>query len=325
MQFNVWHEGTRVADGVNKIADVILKSGADVVAFSEVRNYKGEDWHKKLLAALAAKDPANRYQGKHVGGFVGLISRIPISSTAAVFDETGTDSGSIMAYRVECPDGRAVTVCAGHLDYKHYGLNLIRGYHGGEPGWDLIDENKDGVPDRQTDVAAILDFNRKSRRGAAVQAFLAFAGAERAAGRSVVFAVDMNEASHLDWTEKAKGFAGHYGVVLPWDNSQALAKAGLRDTWRTVYPDEVHNPGFTWPTTPFERKSTSWAGLSDERDRIDFIFASPDLRPSQAWLVGPRTSFIGEQVVPDPGGDPFLCSDLAWPSDHKAVLVELAY
>ena len=41
LQLNIWQEGTSVPGGVEKIAEVILQSHADVVAFSEVRNYQG--------------------------------------------------------------------------------------------------------------------------------------------------------------------------------------------------------------------------------------------------------------------------------------------
>lgn len=129
---------------------------------------------------------------------MGLVSRFPIASTVAVFDDTKTDSGSMMAYRLSCPGGREVTVCSAHLDYKHYALNLVRGYHGGEPDWKVIDDDHDGVPDRGTDAVAILQYNRESRRGAAIDAFIAFAQAERTAGHAVVLAGDFNEASHLD-------------------------------------------------------------------------------------------------------------------------------
>ncbi|HEX2747739.1 MAG TPA: endonuclease/exonuclease/phosphatase family protein [Verrucomicrobiales bacterium] len=325
LQLNIWQEGTSVPGGLEKIAAVILESKADVVAFSEVRNYRGEDWHTKILAALKTKSPDITFHGKYAAGDVGLVSRLPIVSTSEVFNETKTDTGSVIAYRLTGAGGRVITVCTAHLDYKHYALNWVRGYHGGDPDWKVIDENHDGVPDRRKDASAILKYNRESRRDAAISAFLTFAQAERAAGRAVVLAGDMNEGSHLDWTEKAKDAASHYGVVLPWDNSLALAKAGFADAWRVVFPDETTHPGYTWPATAFEKKTTSWTPLSDERDRLDFIYASPDLRPAHAWIVGPRTCFIGEQKVDDPGKDPFLCASLPWPSDHKGVLIEFAY
>ena len=325
LQFNVWQEGTSVPGGVEKIADAIVQSRADVVAFSEVRNYRGEDWHGKILAALKAKAPELTFHGQFVGGDVGLVSRWPIASTAAVFDETKANTGSVMAYRLALPGGREVTVGTAHLDYRHYAINWVRGYGSGNPDFKMVDADHDGEPDRVNDAATVLAHNRQSRRGPAIAAFLAFAAKERAAGREVILAGDFNEGSHLDWTEKAKDFAGHYGAVLPWDNSLALEKAGLRDAWRVLFPDEVQHPGFTWPATAFGKKTTTWTPKSDERDRIDFIHASAGLRPAQAWIVGPRTCFIGERKVDDPGADPFLCADLPWPSDHKGVLVEFAY
>jgi endonuclease/exonuclease/phosphatase family metal-dependent hydrolase len=325
LQFNVWQEGTSVADGVAKIAATILESRADVVAFSEVRNYRGEDWHGKILAALKRQAPEISFHGQYVGGDVGLVSRLPITSTALVFDETKRDCGSVMAYRLTRPDERQVTVCTAHLDYKYYALNLIRGYHGGDPDWKVIDVNRDGVPDRETMAEAVLAYNRRSVRGKAIEAFLAFAKAERRAGREVILAGDFNEGSDLDWTEKAKNLPSHYGAVIPWDNSRALAGAGFRDGWRAVCPDEVAQPGFTWPATAFEKPSTSWTPLSDERDRLDFIYASGGLRATAAWIVGPRTCFVGSEKVADAGGDPYLCSELPWPSDHKAVMIEFAF
>lgn len=327
VQFNVWQEGTSVAGGLEKIADVILQSKADVVAFSEVRNYKGEDWHTKLLAALKAKAPDAHFHGRFAGGDVGLISRFEILSTAQVFNETKADTGSVMAYRIKLPGSREIAVCSAHLDYKHYALNWVRGYGSGNPDWKIRDANKDGEPDRMNDAEALLAHNRLSRRGAAIEAFLAFAKLEREAGRAVILAGDFNEGSHLDWTEKAKDFAGHYGAVLPWDNSIALEKAGFRDAWRVVFPDEVKHPGFTWPATAFGKKTTSWAPKSDERDRIDFIYHSAEggLRPLNAWIVGPRTCFIGERPVEDPGEDAYLCAELPWPSDHRGVLVEFGF
>ena len=327
LQFNVWQEGTSVPGGVDMIAEAIVQSRADVVAFSEVRNYRGEDWHAKILAALKAKSPEQAFHGQFVGGDVGLVSRFPIASTVSVFDETKADTGSLMAYRLSLPDGRELAVCSAHLDYQHYAINWVRGYGSGNPDWKMIDANQDGEPDRTSDAAAVLAHNRQSRRGPALAAFLAFAEKERAAGRVVMLAGDFNEGSHLDWTEKARNFAGHYGAVLPWENSLALEKAGFRDAWRVLFPDEVKHPGFTWPATAFGRKTTTWTPKSDERDRIDFIYYSSDagLRPVQASIVGPRTCFIGERLVDDPGADPFLCADLPWPSDHKGVLVEFAF
>ena len=55
LQLNVWQEGTSVPRGLDKICDVIVAAKADVVCFSEVRNYHGQDWTSKVVAALACR------------------------------------------------------------------------------------------------------------------------------------------------------------------------------------------------------------------------------------------------------------------------------
>lgn len=317
VQFNVWQEGTSVPDGLSKIADVLIASGCDIATFSEVRNYHGKDWHTKLVAELRKKGNTT-LDGRFGGGDVGLVSRFPIESTESI----DTGSGSITAYRLRLPDKRLLTVCSAHLDYKHYGLNLIRGYKG-EGDWGLMDADKDGVPDRITDAKKVLAYDMGSQRPAQIAAFLAFAAKERAAGHDVVLAGDFNEASHLDWTPRAaKEMPGHYGVAIKWSSTATLAAAGYADGYRKVFPDEVAYPGFTWPAVADIPHTTCWAPKSDERDRIDFIFYKGDhIEAVDAAIVGPKKTYAVNVATDNPGKDPFVCDTLPWPSDHKAVKV----
>ncbi len=133
---------------------------------------------------------------------------------------------------------------------------------------------------------------------------------------------DFNEGSDLDWTEQAKDEWGHYGAVVPWDNSLLLASFGFRDAYRAAHADEVAFPGFTWPAPADGKTTTTWAPEADERDRMDFIYVpETGVTTEAAWVVGPSTTFVGSDQVPNPGQDPFLASDQPWPSDHKGVLV----
>lgn len=319
MQFNVWQEGTQVEGGLGKICAAILAAKADVVAFSEVRNYRGRDWTAKVLAELKRQAPTRTFYGHYAGGDVGLISRYPITKTHAVFDESKSDMGSIMAWSLALPRNKTLTVASAHLDYRHYALNWVRGYCGG---------NAEGWGERQgrvTDAKALLAYNNQSHRDEAIAAFLDFAKARQvqAPGKPLILCGDFNEGSHLDWTGRAKDQWGHYGVVIPWDDSLALKAAGFQDAYRQIHPNEVTHPGFTWPATAFGKKTTSWAFKADERDRIDFIYTGPGLRATGAWMVGPTTCFVGANKVENPGWDDFLAAELAWPSDHKAVLVEV--
>merc|ERR1719454_1837826 len=113
-----------------KIANVIVASGADVVALSEVRNWTMNkmpmpyvDFHVRLKAAL--KERGHFFHGSFVeGNDVGLVSRWPID-----FAEKVTDAkrSFITAYHIHTPAG-PLCVCSAHLDWKNYALNLVRGY-----------------------------------------------------------------------------------------------------------------------------------------------------------------------------------------------------
>ena len=46
------------------------------------------------------------------------------------------------------------------------------------------------------------------------------------------------------------------------------------------------------------------------------------IRARAAWVVGPLASYVRNQLQDDPDKELIRHSDLPWPSDHKAVLVE---
>ena len=48
-QLNVLHEGTSVPNGFDQLVDIIIASDADIITLSEVRNYDGVDFHRRLL------------------------------------------------------------------------------------------------------------------------------------------------------------------------------------------------------------------------------------------------------------------------------------
>lgn len=330
LTLNVWNEGKHVEGGYAKIIDVLAACEADIVAFSEVRNYNGVDWPAKVAESLAARDPETVWHTAFHGGDVGIISRYPIESGEAVFDAAKPqDAGSLIAYRLTLPDGLRLTVCVAHLDYRSYGLNLIRGYHGGTPDFSMIDADGDGQPDRVSDVKAILEYNRKSKRNEAVRAFIRFAQKEKTNGRVVILAGDFNEGSHLDWTKRARRSFGHYGVAIDWDTSADLARAGFADAYRTLLPDEIAHPGFTWPAPADGKKTTTWTPRSDERDRLDYIYypekTAVGFKPVAVWMVGPRAQFVNEDKVPYPGKENFVCDSMPWPTDHNGVMVRFTW
>lgn len=315
-QFNIWQEGTSVKDGFTKIVDVIIASKADVVALSEVRNYKNQDLHKRLIEALAAK--GHKFYGEFAGGDAGLISRFPISESFIISDRTDKDRGCIIAYKLTV-DSKEIFVASAHLDYRHYSVYLPRGYNGGSPNFKMIDKDGDGNPDPVKDVDEIIKYDQKSVRDECLNEFVEFANKNK--NTPVILAGDFNESSHLDWTESTKDLFDHNGVVVPWPNSILLHNNGFTDAFRELYPDPVSHPGMTWPSTAFGKKTTTWTPKADERDRIDFIYYNKNsLRVKDAVLVGPDTYCVKEGI--ETSKEKFLLKGMPWPSDHKGLLVK---
>lgn len=137
-------------------------------------------------------------------------------------------------------------------------------------------------------------------------------------GNPVILAGDFNEGSHLDWTPRAASEGMDRWVANPtpvplrfaiaWTGSRLLEDAGLRDAYRTVFPDEVRKPGITW-TPPYDEAPGRRPWSDQILDRIDRIhFRAPGLRVIDAAVVGSDEARC-EFALPAP-----------WPSDHRAVL-----
>jgi endonuclease/exonuclease/phosphatase (EEP) superfamily protein YafD len=81
-----------------------------------------------------------------------------------------------------------------------------------------------------------------------------------------------------------------------------MATAGFTDAWRTLYPDEMKNPGITW--SPAYK-------VGDPRthhDRIDFVyFKGEGLKVTEVKIVGENKKNADIVVSP-------------YPSDHRAVV-----
>jgi len=120
--------------------------------------------------------------------------------------------------------------------------------------------------------------------------------------KAPIFVVgDFNEPSHLDWT-KAAAKVGRHPIKVAYPTSTEMAKAGFSDSYRTIYPDEMKNPGITW--SPAYK-------IGDPRthhDRIDFVyFKGKGLEVKDVNILGENDENADLVVSP-------------YPSDHRAVV-----
>ena len=309
LQFNIWQEGTVVENGFNAVADEIVRSDADFVTLSEVRNYHNTRFCDRIVEAL--KERGQTYYSFYTEDS-GLLSRYPITDSSTVYP-LNDDRGSI--YRLVAKKGnQEFAVYTAHLDYRNCAYYDARGYDGNN--WEKIEP--------VSDLNSILVLNRASVRDDAIARFVSTAEKDKAAGRIVILGGDFNEPSHLDWTEATKDMRDHYGLVVPWDVSVILEKAGYKDAYREKYPDPVTHPGFTCPADcpDIDLKKLVWSPEADDRDRIDFIMYSPfeGLTLTDMTIVGPKGDILRGERATEKTADPIIAPLGTWPTDHKAVL-----
>lgn len=314
LTFNVWQEGTSVPNGLTKIKDVILKTNPDIIGFTEVRNYNNEDWTTKIVDLLSAS--GRKYYRGYAGGDVSLISKYPIVSAKQ------TGAGAVSAFEINI-NSTTIVVAVAHLDYTDYACYLPRGYNGGTPDWNMIDDGN-GNPKPVTDVNTVLSYNLKSDRDEQITSFINYAKSET---RPLILMGDFNEPSCLDWIAGTKNMFDHNGTIVPWQTTTALKNADYVDSYREFFPDPVTNPGISWPSYAHEKGSTSWTPKSDERDRIDFIFhKGTTIKTKYVALVGPKASYAKNlSTTTYTSKENFLADSLPWPSDHKAVFATLTF
>jgi len=296
------------------IRDVINSVNPDLVCFSEVANYSG-DWTTKMVNQLAGLGKVY-YRGYVSGSDVSIISKYPITTSGPLI------GGATVRFVVKIND-ISVVVCPSHLDYTYYATYLPRGYacggSGKYSGWNALSPF---VP--ETSLSIISAQNLASKRDEQIKSFINYMLKET---RPVLLIGDFNEPSCLDWTARQSMLYDHNGVVCEWPTTLSLKNNGYVDAYRQVYPDEVLNPGITWPAIATGKGNTGWAPLSDERDRIDYIFyKGSGLKATAATIVGPQASYVRNAKTSEGNGnDTFEASTLPWPSDHKAVTATISF
>ncbi|MFA6768659.1 MAG: endonuclease/exonuclease/phosphatase family protein, partial [Parabacteroides sp.] len=255
LQFNIWQEGTVVKGGFYAIIREIIRTKADLITLSEVRNYNNSRLDQRLIEAMKAKG-YKYYAEKSTDS--GILSRFPIKQQWNFFP-VNDDHGSITKALIDV-NGTEVILYSAHLDYRNCSIYLPRGYDGST--WKELEAPI-------TDDKLIEADNLRSQRDEAIDAFIKDSKKEILKGRIIILGGDFNEASHLDWIEETKDMFDHNGVVMKWRNTLELDKAGFKDAYREIFPNPVTHPGFTFPAdnpaVPLTK--LAWSPKADDRDR----------------------------------------------------------
>jgi endonuclease/exonuclease/phosphatase family metal-dependent hydrolase len=209
-----------------------------------------------------------------------LVSRYPIVEPP--------DGDGLYVY-VEVAPGRVVAVAHAHLPSDPYGPYLVR----------------DGAL-----LEDVLQLERKLRVPK-IAPYLAALSPLVERGIPTFLAGDFNSPAHTDWTERTVGTRPAIRYPVAWPVGAAVAAAGFRDSWRSVHPDPVANPGLTWwagrPPIGFDDP-----GADDPEDRIDFV-----------WYAGPATA-LSSEIAGEEGGPEVTYAIAPWVSDHRAVVSEFS-
>lgn len=277
MSFNMWHGGDAGGQPLERSVEVVRASGADVVGLQEThgREQNGQrPDHGARMASLLGWHYLDQ------GHRTGILSRWPIVRT----------HGERAGVTVRLPSGRELHVFNVHLAHAPYQpYQLLR-----------IPYEKASFLTTADEVVEAA----RSARGGQIADVLGIVRPLVDGGAAVVLTGDFNEPSHLDWTPRAAA-AGVVPLAVPYPTTHAVMAAGLQDAFRTVFPDEVRDPGYTWTPT------TAPSDPKDRHDRIDFVFAGgATVEISSCEVVGEASSTA--HVVMRP-----------WPSDHRAVVAAL--
>ena len=272
MSYNIFRGGTMHGQPLSQTANAIREAKADIVGVQETKSPRGDNAEKlaQLLGWNHYVDSGNRV----------ILTRYEIVQE--------TRDG----IKVKLPSGQDAYIFNLHLPsnpYQPYQLLSIR------PKW----HKHWDTPFIKTEAEAID--GAKEARGREVARLLRLIRSLPDKETPVFVVGDFNEPSHLDWTDKAAD-SGRHPIKVEYPNSLEMAKAGFSDAYRTVYPDEMKKPGFTW--SPMYKTDDS----TTHHDRIDFVyFKGKGVELSGAKIVGENKENADIVVSP-------------YPSDHRAVI-----
>lgn len=210
---------------------------------------------------------------QHASERTQIISRYPLIETPESLGE--------YVY-VQAAPGQVIAVANVHLPSDPYGPYAVRD---GSALDDVLElERSTRLPALETTLTAVADLI--------------------ASGVPVLLTGDFNTPSHRDWTERMVNVREGMAYSVEWPVTVAAEAAGFVDTFRSVHPDPLANPGITWTYGyPYPRVKPG-----EMIDRIDLVFAANTVE------------IVDSQIVGEAGGPNVDIGIAPFPSDHRGVV-----
>lgn len=267
---NLWGNSTSV------VLDYFNRIDVDVLCAQECSKLSETEIRAQ---GLYVHTHSNNGQGK-----CSIISRYPFAAITP----------NKYGVYIDLGEGVVVLVMNCHGAFYPYGPYQLNGIeYKGYPGTD--------------DVDYVVKVNKEARQDMVDKLLEDFASATTP---FVCLSGDFNEPSWLDWTEGAR-LAGLAPYIVQWPTTRSLWEGGIKgDAYRTVHPDPVTHPGFTWTPRPGEK---------DTKDRLDLtLYAlSPHTAVKSCRIIGESTA-TSDIVLPD--WKPF-----ANVFDHRGLRTEFVF
>lgn len=272
MTYNVCRGGTYQGQPLSQSVKMIQMAKADIVGLQEI----GKNVPK--LAKLLGWN--------HSGPF---LTRYEIIEEIKGISRRPSDG-----MKVRLPSGQEAYVFNNHLPHPPYQPYQLLGLTSGYRVYPKINTEAEAIAGAKKTRARFITRLFNQIRALPDQ-------------EAPVFVVgDFNEPSHLDWTEAAAK-AGRHPMKVEFPTSLMMAKAGFTDSYRTVHPDEMKNPGFTW--TPLKKADDP----TIHHDRIDYVyFKGKGLKVTDAKVIGENKENADIVVTP-------------YPSDHRSVVATITF
>ena len=275
MSYNIHRGGVvMLKQPLSKTVKAIQLAKADIVGIQETRSPRGDK-----LEELAKLLGWNHDMGKGSQ----ILTRYEIVDSL------------YSGVKVKLDSGRPAYVFNVHLSshpYQPYQLLEIR------PRWHKHTNNITFI---KTEAEAI-EWAKKAR-GAEIAKVLRQIKSLPDKQAPIFVVGDFNEPSHLDWTAAAAK-AGRHPIKVTYPTSTEMAKAGFADAYRTIYPDEMKKPGYTWSSFyKFDDPTT-------HHDRIDFVYyKGKGIKLNEVKIVGENRKDADIVISP-------------YPSDHRALVAD---